>query len=299
MSNQKRSVSHADKMSFEAGRSFFDDFTEARDNLERTHPGNERNPELAERLADITHTERSRRNAHYWRYRAMFRIANNDRLLNDADNLAEASLLDLKGRVTEMSDEDYTFARSMDGKGISAELGHIDQLGDWQLGKELDAQVRELPTSERLLSTGFIFGETYDAKDRAMISYKFYVPGMGKRASLKGVRMRAAADVLTEGGDIFEIVKQSTFLIDADSLSRDQVRLIERMMSVAHASVPRSKDRDEQQRLMTAFKERRSGLMDDVGREVIEPFIADPQRREETTAVLAATSLYFALQRHQ
>lgn len=286
----EHTVSHADvSYQLEQTQCYEKDRDIAQANLDKLYPSNPVNGELASRLAGIVGSERSRRNAHYYRYRAMFRIATNEPLFTEADNLAEASLFDLHHRLAAMTGDERAFARSMGGKGISAELGHVDQLGNWALGRELDEQIRALPNSEALAEAGFVFGDTYGEKDRAKINYRFYVSDHFEsddkdsphHVGLKGVRKRAAADILTEDGDVFEIVKMSSFMIDTAELGSDLRGRISKMVRLS------------QEKKKQALDE----LMDEVGAVIIEPFITSPENRAKTTAAVAASSLYFALHR--
>ena len=49
---------------------------------------------------------------------------------------------------------DWALAATYTGKGISAELGHVDQLGNWEIGHQLDDAVRQLPASDVLADAG-------------------------------------------------------------------------------------------------------------------------------------------------
>jgi hypothetical protein len=184
-----------------------------------------------------------------------------------------------------MTDADWALAATYTGKGISAELGHVDQLGDWEIGHLLDDAVRRLPESEVLIDAGFVFGETYDSKDAAHITYDFYMSDGG----LKSKRKRAAADVITENGTIYNLVKSSIFLIDEDALtSQEDIRAVRSVKRVLRVKGMTDVDREE-----------RDDVFAEVGGTVVEPFITEKDRRERSTAVLAATSLYFALVRHR
>jgi hypothetical protein len=298
---KKSGVSHVDIAAFESHRTFLEDYYEATDNIKALGlEDDEQIEELADRMANVMESERSRRNAHYWRYCAMFRIASNQRLFTGPENVAEAGLLDLNERVKKMDDDDYAFARSLQGKGISAELGHVDQLGDWNSAKQLDAMARALPRSERLAQEGFVFGDTFDKKDEAMINYGLYVTSHGGgRLNVKGVRKRAAADILTEDGNVYEIVKQSTFLIDGSSISREQQAIIEKTIETQQLKPARKENGKQDEHDARRIKGIQAEAMNEAGRSLIEPFIADAELRERSTAVMAVTSLYFALHRHR
>ncbi|GEM_PF-1979774 len=264
---------------------FLNDANTALNNLEKTFPGAPRNKELAFKLAQAITPERSRREAHFHRYRLMTRAALNGQLLDSDDNWPEVSLLDIERRTSTMSDSDWALAATYTGKGVSAELGHVDQLGDWEVGHQLDDAVRQLPDSPVLAEAGFVFGETYDSKDSARITYDFYMSDGG----IKAKRKRAAADVITENGTIYNIVKSSIFLIDeAAFTTREEiraVRAVKRVLSDEKMTAPERMERD--------------AVFAGAGHDIVEPFITEKDRRERSTAVLATTSLYFALVRHR
>jgi hypothetical protein len=281
-----RAVSETNLTPFERSRqAFLNDGQIAFDNLERTFPGAPRNKELAYKLAQALVPERSRREAHFHRYRLMTKAALHGSLFSSDDNWPEASLLDIEKRTSALTDTDWSLAATYSGKGISAELGHVDQLGNWTAGRALDDAVRQLPESDVLADAGFVFGETYDRKEAAHISYEFYMTDAGVKAK----RKRAAADVITESGTIYNLVKTSIFLIDEVALSDpDDIRAIRSVKRVL-----RDKDMTDAELI------ERDAIFQTAGEAIVEPFIAEKDRRERSTAVLAATSLYFALVRHR
>jgi hypothetical protein len=292
-------VSHADvqywnspEREVSTGSDLFDaDYEVARANLDQMYAHNGRNDELAFRLASVVRAERSRRNAHYYRYRALFRVATDQPLFMEQANIPEACLLDIHSRVTAMTTPERSFASEMGGKGIPLELGHVDQLGDWNSGRVLDEGIRKLPESKTLADAGFVFGETYMAKDSAKIDYDFKITeayrarpgGRDRSVSLKGVRKRAAADIVTEDGTPIELVKKSSFMIDVHSLDQEALSLLSPVMRSIH---------DNHSPAFDAAAQR-------AGEAIIEPYIIDPSMRERSTAVIAASSLYFALHRHR
>lgn len=267
-------------------QAFTHDMAIAYNNLEKTFPHNERNEALAKQLAQTLVSERSRRNAHFYRYRLMTGAAlMGMHLQEEGLSLPEASLLDMESKTGVMTDADWLMAAAYTGKGVSAELGHVDQLGDWRAGRELDDAIRALPKSETLKDAGFVFGDTYDLKQAARISYEFYISDGGLHAK----RKRAAADVFTKSGAIYNIVKTSTYLVDEHALTRENRRAVQNVKrSFITWDYPSPADIEAQDQ---AFAE--------AGVSVIEPFISDKELRERSTAVLAATSLYFALVRHR
>lgn len=270
---------------FRGRLAFLNDANAALGNLEKTFPGAPRNKELAYKLAQAITPERSRREAHFHRYRLMTRAAMNGQLLDPDDSLPEASLLDIERRTSTLTDADWALAATYTGKGISAELGHVDQLGDWGAGHQLDDAVRQLPNSDVLAQAGFVFGETYDKKETARITYDFYMSDGG----IKAKRKRAAADVITESGTIYNIVKSSIFLIDESALTtREDIRSVRSVKRVLQDKNMTPEERME-----------RDAVFASAGNDIVEPFITEKDRRERSTAVLATTSLYFALVRHR
>jgi hypothetical protein len=254
----------------------------AQENLERNYPENGANPIYADHLAHMLAFDRARRNSHHYRYKLMTQAAMYGSLFDDQENFPEASLLDLDTRTASMTDEDKQRAAVYGGKGISLELGHVDQLGDWDAAKPLDGAIRMLPRSERLASAGFVFGDTYDVREKAKTTYKFYLSDREYRGApvVRAVRRRAVADILTEAGHEYEIVKSSSFLINDGELSPSQQRRL-------HEARRPSTSKVEAGKVFTG-----------IGLDIVEPFIGDSDLRQRSTAVLAIHSLYFALRRH-
>jgi len=280
-----KQTEHEDSISTTPSHLSLDSDTEtALGNLERRFPGGVRNKVLARKLAWTVMLERSRREAHSYRYRLMTGAAMSGMLFDSDENLPEASLLDIEERTGSMTDVDRARAAVYSGKGISAELGHVDQLGDWDAGHVLDDAVRRLPESKVLADAGFVFGETYIKKDTAQVTYEFYITDGG----LKVKRKRAAADIITERGTMYDLVKSSVFFIDEHELQQSDVRSLR--------SVKRMLKDDS---LSDKERKKRDAVFSEAGAAIVEPFIVEKDQRNRSTAVLAATSLYFALVRHQ
>jgi hypothetical protein len=205
-------------------------------------------------------------------------------------SLPERSLLDLRIRTHMMSDKQYTTARELyGGKGISHELGHVDQLGDWDAGKALDAQIRQLPVSSALDAAGFDFQNNYDSKESAKLSYSFNVTGSLGRALLFAKRKRAAADIQAgDGSDVFEVVKVSTFLVSPELMTGSERKMIDGIMKLGSEQKKKASGDDAFDHAVQA-----------AGEHLIEPVIRDPEIRKQRAAIIAASSLYFALFRHQ
>lgn len=259
------------------------------------HPGlkEEKLDIMAANLRQVIRFEGSRRGAHFHRYRMMTHASSVGMLLDAYDpslSLPERGLLDLKARTGDMTDQEYETAKLVfGGKGIAAELGHVDQFGDWDAARPLDAAMRDLPESEALHEADFVFTNRFDSKGQAKISYGFN--SAGPVSVIK--RKRAAADVhavneRTDELDTFEIVKQSSFLVSEEHLSPAHRQVLSRIKTLGGIKDP---NKDEEERFDAAVQEFGMGL--------VEPLIGDRIARERQSAVIAATSLYFALYRHQ
>ena len=271
--------------------SFMEDYEVAGKNLTQEYPQNRDNHLLAIDIATIMSAERSRRQAHYHRYRTQFNVPREQRLTQDDHSLAQASLIDLDTRLREATPEQLLHAESLKGKGIAAELGHIDQLGSWQAGAKLDAEIRALPDSRKLQDAGFVFSETYGDKSEAKINYRLHLVSETKAVHedagepvLVAVRKRAAADVTSADGRQYEIVKKSSFLINPRQLGRHYLENIENVIELS------SNEATERQA---------PPLMDKIGHQIVEPFITHPELREVSSGVLAVSSLYLALSRRK
>jgi len=293
MSEQKKGnvITHADITLLESkNRSFENDRDDALENLTEQFPDYPKNDTLATAVAIVTGSERSRRNSHYFRYRALFDVSDGEQLGIDPENVVESSLFDLDARIAQMTPGQLKMARLMGGKGISAELGHVDQLGNWNSGSLIDDEIRELPNSPALSDAGFVFADTYGDKSRAKTSYKIQLADevstdgvqSAHGAVLKGVRKRAAADVLTERGDAYDLIKLSTFVIHSAQLGREYLNAIDQVFTLssnketAHLAGP---------------------VADKVGEAIIEPFIEHPEFRSLSPGIVAVSSMYFALHR--
>ena len=291
MSNQEQfvNVSHSDK-THSKGETFASDQSKAKANLDDHHPDYPMNDTLATGIAMILKAERSRRHGHYYRYLAPFNADTTDRVLTGDQDPVEESLLELTSRIDQMTPEQVEFARTLGGKGVSAELGHVDQFGDWSAATPLDESIRRLPQSERLQDAGFVFTNTYEDKRQAKRSYRIHMNGHhgdndsdGPKGSvLKAVRRRAAADLVTPSGESIEIIKHSTFLLHSAQLGRKYLELLETIMTL-------SANRETAKEAIP--------LMGEAGELIVEPFITHEELREVSTGVLAVSSLYFALQR--
>ncbi len=248
-------------------------------------------------LTHVVEAEASRRGAHYHRYRLMTQAGVRGMLLDGPDSslpLPEQALLELKGRIAGLTEDAYDLAKNLyGGKGISAELGHVDQLGDWDAVRPLDSAIRALPDSAALQDSGFVFDNKFDSKVQAKIDYGFNIAGRLHSPSTIAKRKRAAADIhaVNEKGEnagSYEIVKQSTFLITDKELSSSSQALISKIKRLAGISKPTN---NEKQELDHAMQE--------AGMKIVEPLIGDRDAREKQAGVIAATSVYFALHRHR
>lgn len=243
--------------------------------------------ELGSRVASLTFSDRSQRTSHHLRYRHILGIENDtDIATTDGMGFAESSLLDLHERTSGDAGVDQNTFWHEVGKGISAELGHVDQFGDWSAAHPLDVEMRALPESERLKDAGFNFLDTYGSKDLAKISYSFKIVDdeFGKGVSLMGIRKRAAADIITDSGETYEIIKRSSFLIDGLRIEEDmQPLLIDILKSL--------QDDDN-------LADHTRAAAQEAGQAIVEPFVADKDLRERSKVVLAVSSLYFALKRY-
>lgn len=287
MSHYYHEITHSD---LEAGVSPLDTDSEidaAAINLNQQYPlgRNGTNYLYATRIAHLTEIERGRRRAHYNRYKVAVGLPPlSSRLFNSGYYLPERSLVDLHKRVAGMSDTDLQKARLYGGKGVSAELGHVDQYGDWSAGRVLDDEIRSLPGSVALRGAGFEFDDTYADKDRAKISFRITShDDQDDGQAISVMRKRAAADISASDGHTYGIVKLSTFLVNREELDDHENQLLD---EVHEAS--RNSDSDELWFTSQMF-----------GEEVVEPFVSNIDNlRVQRSSVLAVASLYFALSRH-
>ena len=248
-------------------------------------------------LASVVEAEASRRGAHYHRYRLMTQAGMRGMLLDGVDSplsLPEQGLLELRNRIGALSQDAYDLAKDLyGGKGISAELGHVDQLGDWDAVRPLDSDMRGLPDSSVLHDANFVFNNKFNSKAQAKIDYGFNVAGRLESPITIVKRKRAAADVHAVSKDgsnheSYELVKQSTFLVTDDELDDDAQELVNQVKRLSSIDKPTPRDKEE---LDLAMQE--------AGMTIVEPLITDRDAREGQVGVIAATSMYFALYRYQ
>lgn len=107
-----------------------------------------------------------------------------------------------------------------DAKGMSVELAHTVMLGDWSAGKGIDAELRKLPLV--VPTHNMTMSEIYDRKALARIRYKLRLGGMPGEEYVGLTRLRAVADVQTENGDTYDVVKRSSFAFATELLTEEQ-----------------------------------------------------------------------------
>jgi len=224
---------------------------------------------------------------------------NEDIVPSGVDGSVEESLLAFHRQIRNQKVGEKNSVWSEVGKGISAELGHVDQYADWDSAKPLDEEMRGLPLSPRLEEAGFTFENTYNGKDSAKIDYSFKLVNNERSkqdrsdrdrgtASIMAIRKRAAADVYTDDGSRYEVIKRSSFMVDVLRLPEGQQPFLADIFGVFRESGAFAKGEKE-------IAERRAH---EAGAAIIEPFLADLQLRERSKTVLAISSLYFALKRY-
>ena len=281
MSEYSKKIDHSDRIRSKGlEKDFIADYSSTRENLRRVFPEREEIHETySNAMARLLQGERQRRSGHYFIYKMQTGVAHSKPLFNTDLYLPERSLLDIEQRTTSLSAEKLTEAKIY-GKAISIELGHIDQFGDWSAAHPLDVEMRNLPDSPVLSRAGFEFADTYADKTSAKVSYRFHTvtDDKGKEVAMRATRRRAAADIITRAGTVYEVVKSSSFLINGAELSDEHREAIDDVVS----SVKSTEHPDAVQ-----F----------AGEAIVEPYIGDKELQEQAISVLAATSLYFALRR--
>lgn len=290
---EKKQVQHSDFRLNErpSSKSTHDDVRLAIDTIRPTNDMSRLSIELGQRVVTLTHADQSIRAAHHRRYRTMFDLPGSEPVIKD-DGLgfAQQSLLDFDKRLIL---QDHLTAHpiwSSVGKGISAELGHVDQFGDWAVAHPLDEELRALPGSDALADAGFVFRDTYGTRENAKVSYDFKTVDnpAGAGRSLMGIRKRAAADLDTVRGDTYEIIKRSSFLVNVGALEDGQKPFLSDIMH----NLKKDKYATEAEKQAAAQTRR------EAGQALIEPLLTDKARREQSQSILAVSTLYFALKRY-
>lgn len=243
-----------------------------------------RSVEVGERLAHITAFEQDTRLAHYFKFKSTTLYAMDERLhADDADHIVEAALIDFDALMMMKGRSIAPDVWSSSSKGVSSELGYVEQLGDWDSTKELDEQVRALNTSELLAQVGIVLTHIHD-RDDAQINYSLrLVSSMDQRRgfSLLGIRKRAVADLEGTDGSRFEIIRRSGFYIDETKLSVEEVEALSVLMRI--------KERD---------RIKRKQLFRDYVGPIISEYVENADVRPEAR-VLPVTSSYIVLKRFQ
>lgn len=228
--------------------------------------------------------------AHHRRYREAFGLREDEfPFVEDITNLAAASLIGFHRKRMVAGELDPSASDLQKSKGISAELGHVDQLADWRGTKILDEEIRALPSSDEVSNEGLAFAHIYGSED-AKIHYRMRLinDDNGTPAGVGFSRNRAVADLETPDGSKYEIIKRSSFVVVPSEISDVAALGLDRLGSKLLAG------KSEDPRFAPKFNYE----ADMWAKEVIEPFISDRPRRERSHAVLPASCIYFALIRY-
>lgn len=264
----------------------------ARFNLSRTAMRNifdlygpgPRTVEIGERISQLTAWEQNTRLAHYYQFKSTLSYPFEDRILTaHSDHTVESALIDFDTvvSVADAGDKEQIWASAT--KGVSSELGYVEQLGDWKGTRELDDQVRQLTTSDVLAQAGITLTHVHD--EDSLINYSLKLVAsmdVARGFSLLGIRKRAVADVEGTSGARYEIIRRSGFFIDETKLNNDEVRAF-----VQIAKLESHKDH--------SVKKRKSLVQDFVG-PIISSLVDHPEERD-SQRVLPVTSSYIALRR--
>lgn len=163
------------------------------------------------------------------------------------------------------------------GKGISGELAHTVLLGDWEAGSKIDEVFREFPDSSELEDVGFEVVNRYEKKSTAPKHYRLRsgggIDGLPRYLAIN--RLRAAADLISPRGDHYQLIKRASFVLNLPNL-----------------------DISVREQLSDAIHRRPDGkLWDDLGQQIVEPVLDEPQLRMNET-IRPGSVVYFALRRH-
>lgn len=226
---------------------------------------------------------------HHRRYRETFGLGKDEfPFVEDVTNLAAASLIGFHRRRIAAGQIDSSRLAIPGSKGISAELGHVDQLGDWGGTKLLDEEIRALPSSEEIADEDLEFSRIYGSDDpRIHYRMRLIEAHNGELAGVSFSRNRAVADIVTSEGSKYEIIKRSSFVVAHDAIDDNAA------LGLNQLGLKLLDGKDKDPRFVPKF----AYEVDLWAKEVIEPFITDKSKRERSHAVLAASCTYFALLR--
>ena len=245
--------------------------------------------ELADRLCSVVHQDRNKRTK-YDDGNAKLRLAVlGGRMWVDALFDSPEYRLARFADYAEQDPNAGSLHRIMGAKGLSITLGSVDQLGNWASGKPLDDKMRKLPKSRYLARKGIQFTETFSDKSEARLSYGASLVRTELGTSMMLERKRAAANISTKTRnehDIpgFEIIKRSSYLLDAHQLDPEQLCLINAISKVLSDNKPLQIPQD---------------MRTELGQAIVEPIVEDRERRNHSTLLLPGSSTYYVLDRHQ
>ena len=243
--------------------------------------------ERALRIVALTNQEETRRLAHTYRARAQLGLHKSATMIPDdaGDDIVEAALIDFDAIIAEMQDNIPQAHWSIIGKGVGAELGHVDQFGSWNTSRQLDESIRRLPKSNNLRGSGIHFDYIYD--EPADVRYQVHRVESGPLRALTVLRKRAVANVIGSTGQPYDIIRKSTFEVDRSMLTPD----LEELVEVA------SPARDYQ----SGSKEEVAGkdAANAIGSQTVGRLIENPSQRRASPIAVPLSSMYMALLRHE
>ena len=166
------------------------------------------------------------------------------------------------------------------GKGVSAELGHVVQLGDWS-GAALDGLMKDLPECQKLEDAGFGFDKIYDEDTFVRYKLRHGETGLPNLDPYIGFhRLRPVADLTGPSGLRYELVKRSGFPINPEELSSVESQQVRDVLAIYGTGKSNNSKHKATQ----------------LGSKIVEPAIKDKNSRSQPR-VMPTTSQYFAIRR--
>ena len=267
------------------------DIQTARANIIQNYDVSSYCQELAERVASVNRADKLNQYRHDLVRKDLFDTVLGSRIpflaLLKKDG-PEDRLVRLHEYISETDNPD-DLHKTLEHKGISITLANVDQLADWESGRQLDDIFRKLPKSKKLANNGFEFADTYGSKEASYITHRLKVvkkPGSGM--TLMDVRKRAAADVTSDQSTLYEIGKRTAYAVDPRRFTKAQRKLVNFIVQDLEGAHKNGNGTDIDPKVLEAMQE--------FGDSVVEPFVEEPDRRS-STLVLPASTVYYALQR--
>lgn len=225
-------------------------------------------------ISDAVSIERNSRLNHQHRLRFSLRTAGIEFPVSTSLDTAVSDSFKYLSRISDhLTQENWRVLRFFGGKGLAAEHGQVEQYGSWRGVEELDGAVEALADPDFLQSLGIELEKKYEYDGEGKLDYEYRV--INSDAQFVTIeRMRPTRDY----SNGIHSIKSSLFALDASKLSYTQRIRLNNVLNEEAKS--KKKERQE------------------LGNEIIEPFIVDPELRNKDFKLFPVSAIHFSLRRH-